>query len=447
MNYHAYELAHAMLSPMRMGVETFKAGINFPFNPFSNTPLARSMSAACELFENVTRRYGKPHFGIDSVKMGGLDVPIREEIVLRKPFCNLLHFDRNRDIAGDRYDPKVLLVAPMSGHYATLLRGTVEAMLPEHNLYITDWVDAREVPMFEGHFDLDDFIDYIIDFVTYLGPNTHIIAVCQPAVPALAATAIMAARDSAIQPASLTMMGGPIDTRRNPTVVNKLAMERPLSWFANNVISTVPFPHAGFMRRVYPGFMQLTGFMTMNLEKHMKAHRDLFSNLVKGDCDSVKQHQTFYDEYMAVMDLTEEFYLQTVKTVFQDHLLPDGKMMHRGERVDCSAIRKTAIISVEGERDDICGLGQTQAALDLCTNVPADEKYHYVQSGVGHYGVFNGTRWRTEIQPRIREMIRTVNYKRLIGGDDTRIPSPVAKLKAGPEAEGLKANAESMAVN
>jgi poly(3-hydroxybutyrate) depolymerase len=434
MNYHAYELAHAMLSPMRMGVETFKAGINFPFNPFFNTPLARSMSAACELFENVTRRYGKPHFGIESVKMGGLDVPIREEIVLRKPFCNLLHFDRDRHIAGDRYDPKVLLVAPMSGHYATLLRGTVEAMLPEHNLYITDWVDAREVPMFEGHFDLDDFIDYIIDFVTYLGPNTHIIAVCQPAVPALAATAIMAARDSAIQPASLTMMGGPIDTRRNPTVVNKLAQERPLSWFANNVISTVPFPHAGFMRRVYPGFMQLTGFMTMNLEKHMKAHRDLFSNLVKGDCDSVKQHQTFYDEYMAVMDLTEEFYLQTVKTVFQDHLLPDGKMMHRGERVDCSAIRKTAIISVEGERDDICGLGQTQAALDLCSNVPSDEKYHYVQSGVGHYGVFNGTRWRTEIQPRIREMIRTVNYKRLIGGDDTRIPSPVAKLKAEPEA-------------
>ncbi|MDO9384345.1 MAG: polyhydroxyalkanoate depolymerase [Hyphomicrobiaceae bacterium] len=447
MNYHAYELAHAMLSPMRMGVETFKAGINFPFNPFSRTPLARSMSAACELFENVTRRYGKPHFGIQSVKMGGLDVPIHEEIVLRKPFCNLLHFDRDRAIAGDRYDPKVLLVAPMSGHYATLLRGTVEAMLPEHNLYITDWVDAREVPMFEGHFDLDDFIDYIIEFVNYLGPNTHIIAVCQPAVPALAATAIMAARDSAIQPASLTMMGGPIDTRRNPTVVNKLAMERPLSWFANNVISTVPFPHAGMMRRVYPGFMQLTGFMTMNLEKHMKAHRDLFSNLVKGDCDSVKQHQTFYDEYMAVMDLTEEFYLQTVKTVFQDHLLPDGKMMHRGEKVDCSAIRKTAIISVEGERDDICGLGQTKAALDLCTNVPADEKYHYVQSGVGHYGVFNGTRWRTEIQPRIREMIRTVNYKRLIGGDDTRMPSPVAKLKAEPEADGLKVDAEGMRVN
>ena len=433
MNYHAYELAHAMLSPMRVGVDALKAGIDFPFNPFSKTPLARSMSAACELFENVTRRYGKPHFGIESVKIGGLDVPIREEIVLRKPFCNLLHFDRAREVAGDRYDPKVLLVAPMSGHYATLLRGTVQAMLPEHNLYITDWLDAREVPVFEGKFDLDDFIDYIIDFVNFLGPNTHIIAVCQPAVPALAATAIMASRDAPIQPASLTMMGGPIDTRRNPTVVNKLAMERPLSWFQNNVISTVPWPHAGVMRRVYPGFMQLTGFMTMNLEKHMKAHRDLFSNLVKGDCDSVKQHQDFYDEYMAVMDLTEEFYLQTVKTVFQDHLLPEGKMMHRGERVDCSAIRKTAIISVEGERDDICGLGQTGAALDLCSNVPNDEKYHYVQSGVGHYGVFNGTRWRTEIQPRIREMIRTVNYKRMIGGEETRIPPPVAKLKAEPE--------------
>jgi poly(3-hydroxybutyrate) depolymerase len=301
--------------------------------------------------------------------------------------------------------------------------------------------------MVQGRFDLDDFIDYIIDFVEFLGPNTHIIAVCQPAVPALAATAIMASRESAIQPASLTMMGGPIDTRRNPTVVNKLAMERPLSWFANNVVSTVPFPHAGMMRRVYPGFMQLTGFMTMNLEKHVKAHRDLFSNLVKGDCDSVKQHQEFYDEYMAVMDLTEEFYLQTVQTVFQDHLLPDGKMMHRGEKVDCSAIRKTAIISVEGERDDICGLGQTKAALDLCSNVPADEKYHYVQMGVGHYGVFNGTRWRTEIQPRIREMIRTVNYKRMVGGRDTRIPSPVTKLKSETETDGLKVDAEGMRVN
>jgi poly(3-hydroxybutyrate) depolymerase len=437
MNYHAYELAHAMLSPMRLGVELLQRGIEFPFNPLSQTPLGRSMAAACELFENLTRRYGKPHFGITSVKMGGLDVPISEEIVLRKPFCNLLHFDRERTVAGDRYDPKVLLVAPMSGHYATLLRGTVQAMLPEHNLYITDWTDARDVPLFEGSFDLDDFIDYIIEFVEFLGPNTHLMAVCQPAVPALAATAIMASRDMAIQPSSLTLMGGPIDTRRNPTVVNKLAQERSLGWFENNVISTVPWPHAGVMRRVYPGFMQLTGFMTMNLERHMKAHQDLFNNLVKGDCDSVKQHQDFYDEYMAVMDLTAEFYLQTVKTVFQDHALPNGTMTHRGELVDCSAIRKTAIISVEGERDDICGLGQTQAALDLCSNVPADEKYHYVQPGVGHYGVFNGTRWRTEIQPRIREMIRTVNYKRMIGGENTRIPPPVAKLKAPSETDGL----------
>lgn len=440
MNYHAYELAHAMLSPMRIGVETFRAMVDFPFNPFTKTPVARNISAACELFENVTRRYGKPHFNIDSVKMGGLEVPITEEIVMRKPFCNLLHFDRDRTVAGDRYDPKVLLVAPMSGHYATLLRGTVEAMLPEHNLYITDWMDARDVPLYEGKFDLDDFIDYIIDFVRFLGTNTHVIAVCQPAVPALAATAVMAARDEVCQPASLTMMGGPIDTRCNPTAVNNLAQERSLSWFENNVISTVPFPHAGMMRSVYPGFMQLTGFMTMNLERHVKAHTDLFHNLVKGDCDSVKQHQDFYDEYLSVMDLTAEFYLQTVKTVFQDHALPDGEMLHRGEKVDCSAIRKTAIITVEGERDDICGLGQTQAAQALCSNVPEDEKYHYVQAGVGHYGVFNGTRWRTEIQPRIREMIRTVNYKRMIGGEDTRIPPPVAKLKADTEPDGMTVN-------
>lgn len=440
MNYHAYEMAHAMLSPMRAGVEALKLSLEFPFNPLSKTPMARSMAAACELFENVTRRYGKPHFGIDSVKMGGLDVPVREEIVLRKPFGNLLHFDRSREVVGDLYQPKVLLVAPMSGHYATLLRGTVQAMIQEHNLYITDWADARDVPMYDGKFDLDDFIDYIIEFVQFLGPNTHVMAVCQPAVPALAATAVMAARNMAIQPASLTLMGGPIDTRRNPTVVNKLAKERSLSWFENNVISTVPWPHAGMMRRVYPGFIQLTGFMTMNLERHMKAHSELFNNLVKGDCDSVKQHQTFYDEYLAVMDLTEEFYLQTVKTVFQDHALPDGKMTHRGELVDCSAIRRTAIITVEGEKDDICGLGQTRAALDLCTNVPADEKYHYVQPGVGHYGVFNGTRWRTEIQPRIREMIRTINYKRMIGGDNTYIPPPSAKMKLNGGSDGLAAH-------
>jgi len=358
-------------------------------------------------------------------------VPVKEEVVLSKPFCNLVHFDRDEAIVGKRYDPKVLLIAPMSGHYATLLRGTVKSMIQEHNLYITDWADAREVPLYEGTFDFHTFVDYIADFIRFIGTNTHVIAVCQPAVPALVATAVMAQMDDACQPASLTLMGGPIDTRRNPTVVNKLAQNKPLSWFENNVISAVPFPHPGAMRRVYPGFMQLTGFMTMNLERHMNAHVDLFNNLVKGDCDSVKQHQVFYDEYMAVMDLTAEFYLQTIETVFKEHSLPDGTLKHHGETVDCGAIRKTALITVEGERDDICGLGQTEVAHDLCKNIPVDEKYHYVQSGVGHYGVFNGTRWRTEIQPRIREMIRTVQFKRRLGIDTTggvKIPPPYHKL-------------------
>jgi len=434
MQYHAYELAHVMLRPMRMMARTMKAQLDMLPLPEPLKPLTRNVSAACEVFEGLTRRYAKPEFGITRTRVHGLEVPVREEIVLKKTFCNLLHFDRDETVVGKRYDPKVLLIAPMSGHYATLLRGTVEAMIQEHNLYITDWVDARDVPVLQGRFDLDDFIDYIADFIRFLGPNTHVIAVCQPSVPALAAAAVMAMDDDPCQPASLTLMGGPIDTRRNPTTVNKLAQDKPISWFENNVISTVPFPNTGFMRRVYPGFVQLTGFMTMNLERHQQAHMKLFDDLVKGDCDSVEAHRTFYDEYLAVMDLPAEFYLQTVKTVFQDHALPEGSMMHRGRKVDCSAIRNTAIMTVEGERDDICGLGQTEAAHDLCPNVPRDEHYYYVQPGVGHYGVFNGTRFRTEIQPRIREMIRTVQFKRRVGGAETHIPLPYRALKPEREA-------------
>ncbi|WP_088348007.1 MULTISPECIES: polyhydroxyalkanoate depolymerase [Rhodomicrobium] len=415
MNYHSYELAHAAVTPLRWGAQGLKMQLQSPLNPFRDMLLPRMIAASCEVFENVTRRYAKPKFGIKETKIFGMPVPINEEIVYKTPFCNLLHFDRDVNVIGRRYDPKVLIVAPMSGHYATLLRGTVEAMIREHNTYITDWADARNVPMTNGPFDLNDFIDTIIEFVHFLGPNTHVIAVCQPAVPVLAATAIMAARKDEMQPASITLMGGPIDTRRNETVVNKLAKTRPIEWFEKNVISHVPFPYPGFMRKVYPGFVQLTGFMQMNLDRHVNAHRNLFQNLVKGDCDSVQQHQTFYEEYLAVMDLPAEFYLQTVATVFQEHALPDGKLVHRNERVDCAAITQTALMTVEGEKDDICGLGQTEAAHDLCRNIPVDEKYHYVQPGVGHYGVFNGTRWRTEIQPRIREFIRTIQFKRMVG--------------------------------
>lgn len=428
MNYDTYEMTHAVMAPLRWGAEGLKLQLKSSLNPFRDYLLPRMIAAGCEVFENITRRYGKPEFGITETKIFGMPVPINQEVVYRKPFCNLVHFDRDAAVIGRRYDPKVLIVAPLSGHYATLLRGTVAAMVPEHNLYITDWADARNVPPSQGPFDLDDYIDIIIEFIHFLGPNTHVIAVCQPAVPVLAAVALMAARNDPMQPASITLMGGPIDTRRNETAVNKLAKTRPIAWFERNVISHVPFPYAGFTRRVYPGFVQLTGFMQMNLERHVTAHRELFENLVKGDCDSVDQHRSFYEEYLAVMDLPAEFYLQTVKTVFQDHALPDGKMTHRGEPVDCSAITKTALMTVEGERDDICGLGQTEAAHDLCANIPVDEKYHYVQPGVGHYGVFNGTRWRTEIQPRIREFIRTVQFKRMIGNKAPTMALPYRSL-------------------
>ncbi len=452
MHYFAYEMAHAVLSPWRFGIQAMRHALDWPMNPLGQSSMGRNISAACEVFENLTRRYGKPEFGIKSVKIDGLPVAIRQETALVKPFCNLLHFVRDETVAGRRNDPKVLIVAPMSGHYATLLRGTVEAMLPEHDVYVTDWVDAREIPAAMGRFDFDDFIDHLIEFAQFIGPNTHMLCVCQPAVPGLVATALMAQRGDPCQPASLTLMGGPIDTRRNPTKVNKLAEARPIEWFERTVTTVVPFPHPGFMRPVYPGFMQLTGFMQMNLERHMTAHVDLFRDLVKGDCDSVKQHQDFYEEYMAVMDLTSEFYLQTVATVFQEHLLPDKKLVHRNTLVDCAAIKTTALMTVEGEKDDICGLGQTEAAHDLCTSIPADEKVHYVQLGVGHYGVFNGTRWRTEIQPRIREFIRTIDRKRRGTGAAVGAAKPsykVAKtaVEVTPERKVPKTNGSMNGAN
>ncbi|HMR32291.1 MAG TPA: polyhydroxyalkanoate depolymerase [Geminicoccaceae bacterium] len=414
MQYHAYELAHAMLSPLRTQSRIVSRALENPFNPMAHTTMGKLMAASCEVFEGITRRYGRPEWGIDETRVVGLPTPVYEEVVWSTPFCQLRHFNRDEKVCGKRYDPKVLLVAPMSGHYATLLRGTVQAMIQEHNLYVTDWADARDVPLSAGRFDLDDFIDHVMQMIRFIGTNTHVIAVCQPSVPVLAAAALMAEADDPFRPASLSLMGGPIDTRRNPTKVNELAKTRSIDWFERNVIHHVPWPNPGFMRRVYPGFIQLTGFMQMNLDRHLNAHVDLFNHLVKGDCDSAAQHRTFYDEYLAVMDLPAEFYLQTVHTVFQQHALPDRRMTYRGHRIDCGAIRD-ALMTVEGERDDICGLGQTVAAHDLCTNIPPELRYHYVQPGVGHYGVFNGTRWRTEIQPRIREMIRTTNFRKRTG--------------------------------
>jgi len=427
MQYHAYEMAHAFVAPMRIGAHMLQEFNSSVFNPFAHTPLGKSVAAACEVFEGVTRRYGKPEFGLDETMIDGLPVAVTEEIVSYRPFGDLLHFKRDEDATGPREDPKVLIVAPMSGHYATLLRGTVKAMIPKHEVYVTDWRDSRNIPLAYGGFDFDDFVDYVIDFVRLIGPDTHVIAVCQPSVPVLAATAVMARADDPCQPLSLTLMGGPIDTRRNPTAVNELAQSKDIEWFERNVISRVPLPNAGAMRQVYPGFIQLSGFMTMNLDRHVEAHWGLYTHLIEGDCDSVEQHRKFYEEYLSVMDLPAEFYLQTVETVFQQYLLPDGKLEHRGELVDCSLIENTTLMTVEGEKDDICGLGQTEAAHTLCTGIADDRHIHYVQPGVGHYGVFNGTRWRTEIQPRIAEMIRATEGKRPKGAGRSKGPTGVPK--------------------
>jgi poly(3-hydroxybutyrate) depolymerase len=407
--YWMYEWGQAALTPSRAMADATKLYFRNPLNPFAQTTFGKSMAAAAEVYERATRRYAKPDWGIASTLVGGERVPVHVSTVWKRPFCNLLHFERQLTHTPRRPQPKVLIVAPMSGHYATLLRGTVEAFLPNHDVYITDWADARMVPASEGRFDLDDYIDYLISIFHWLGGDCHVVGVCQPAVPVLAAVARMEMENDPYVPHSMTLMGGPIDTRINPTAVNSVAGERGIEWFRTHVIAKVPFPHPGFGRDVYPGFLQLSGFVSMNLERHLDAHRDLFTNLVKGDGDSVTKHQEFYDEYLAVMDLAAEYYLQTVESVFIRHDLPNGKMTHRGKPVDLTAIRRVALLTIEGEKDDISGVGQTEAAHTLCSNIPAEKKSHYLQLGVGHYGVFNGSRFRAEIAPRMSDFMLTNN--------------------------------------
>jgi poly(3-hydroxybutyrate) depolymerase len=403
--YWFYEVSHAALNPARAYADVARLYFKSPVNPLSFTTFGKSIAAACELFERSTRRYGRPEWRITSALVGGERVPVEIATVWERPFCRLLHFERRLVHPPRRPQPKILIVAPMSGHYPTLLRGTVEAFLPNHDVYLTEWVDARMVPLADGAFNLDDYIDYVIAILHKLQGDTHVIAVCQPSVPVLAAVALMEAQDDPFVPNSMVLMGGPIDTRRNPTAVNKLAEQRGTDWFRRNVITKVPFPNPGFMRDVYPGFLQLNGFMSMNLDRHLEAHKDLFMHLVQGDGDSVQKHREFYDEYLAVMDLAAEFYLQTVDTVFVRHALPKGAMTHRGIPVDPARINRVALMTVEGEHDDISGVGQTEAAHDLCINVPADRRVHYLQTGVGHYGVFNGSRFRAEIAPRIADFV------------------------------------------
>ncbi len=405
MLYDAYEWQRSVLAGAS-AMANFGAGLlQNPRNPFAYFGGGPVLGSALAVFAHAAAPRGKPDFGLDTTSIDGRTVEVREEIVLRRPFGQLKRFVRE----GVEGGPKLLIVAPMSGHYATLLRGTVERMLPFADVYITDWRDAKLVPLSDGRFDLDDYIDYVVAFLEKMGEQgdarSHVLAVCQPSVPVYAATALMGADKHPNRPRTLTMMGGPIDTREAPTAVNTLATERPHAWFEQNVIATVPMSYPGAGRRVYPGFLQLAGFMSMNLGSHMVSHYEMFKHLVQGDGEGAGTTQRFYEEYRAVCDMTSEFYLQTIDVVFQTHALPNGTMKHRGRPVDSGAITDTAILAIEGERDDISGLGQTRAALTLATALPDDLKQYHMAAEVGHYGIFNGSKWRNRIAPVLEDWI------------------------------------------
>ncbi|MEM8985907.1 MAG: polyhydroxyalkanoate depolymerase [Pseudomonadota bacterium] len=411
MLYSLYELNHAAMTPFRAVANASARFWRSPINPASNTLAGRSMAAALDVFESATRRYAKPEWELDETLINGKSVPVTPETLVSKPFCRLVRFTRDEAAlkaarGDDAPDPRVLIVAPMSGHFATLLRGTVEAMLPDHEVYVTDWADARLVPINKGRFDLNDYVDYVIEFLQTIGPKAHVMGVCQPGPAVLAAVSLMSEDEDPNLPASMVFMGSPIDARQSPTVPNKLAMERPVDWFRENMIYTVPLPHAGVLRRVYPGFIQLYSFLSMNSDRHIGAQYKYFEHLVQGDGESAQKHREFYDEYLAVLDLTEEFYVQTIDEVFQKFSLAKGVMVHRDRIVRTDAVKNVALMTVEGENDDISGIGQTQAAHTLCAGIPAEKKIDYVQPKVGHYGVFNGSRWRNEIQPRIAHFFR-----------------------------------------
>ena len=420
--YHFFDLQHAMLTPARITAELMRTAYQHPFNPLSYTQAGRSLAASAEIFERITRKFGKPSFDLPTTMIDGKTIEIEEQIVFEKPFANLIHFRRKVK----RKDPKVLIVAPMSGHYATLLRGTVQALLPHHDVYITDWVDARQVPLSTGRFNLDDYISYVREFLSLLGSDVHVIAVCQPAVPVYAAAALMEADGDPAAPLTMTLMGGPIDARVSPTKVNEMAERNPGHWLAKTVVTNVPLYYPGGGRKVYPGFIQLSSFMSMNLDRHVSSHMKFYQHLIDGDGEDADIHRAFYNEYLSVMDIPGEFYLQTVDVVFQRYLLPQGKMVWQNPvneqtfPVDPKAIKQTAILTIEGELDDISANGQTTAVHVITTNLPADRHFHHFQQKTGHYGIFNGRKWREEIMPRIRHFIRDFDQ-----GSD---PVPAADL-------------------
>ncbi len=411
MLYNAYEMQRSLLAGASTLANMGAGWMQNPINPLAYSHMGPIVASALDVFAHASAPRGKPEFGIETTVVDGKEVRVEEEVVLRKPFGQLKRFRRlgarGKPIEGS---PKLLIVAPMSGHFATLLRGTVERMIPGHDVYITDWRDAKLVPLDEGRFDLDDYVDYLIEFLEHIGAQgkdgrAHVLAVCQPSVPAYAAACVMSADKNPARPKTLTMMGGPIDTRKAPTEVNTVATQRPFEWFERNVIVTVPYLYPGAGRRVYPGFLQLAGFMAMNLGNHLVSHWGMFKHLVEGDGDSAEATKEFYEEYRSVCDMTEEFYLQTIDNVFQRHLLPRGKLMHRGRKVDPAALTDVALLAIEGERDDISGVGQTRAALDIATKLPAARKKYLLAEGVGHYGIFNGSKWRGRIAPVLEDWI------------------------------------------
>lgn len=408
MMYFAYQLQSDLLDPIRIAASGVAATLS-GMNGRADTELFRRTAAACEVLSRLKMSHSRPAFDISSVEVDGQSISITEEATAVTPFATLLRFRKDGLELREKSIPKVMVIAPLSGHFSTLLRSTVRTLLIDHDVYITDWHNARDIPLSDGVFGFADYVDHIIKFLEVLGPGAHLVAVCQPCVQALAAVSIMAQNDHPAQPRSMTLMAGPVDTRINPTAVNELATSKPMDWFEKNLITSVPWIHRGAGRKVYPGFIQLTAFMSMNIERHKKAYESLYNHLVNGEEAEAESIRKFYDEYCAVLDLTAEFYLETIDMVFQRALLAKGELTHRGQKVDPSAIRKTALLTVEGERDDICALGQTVAAQDLCSKIKPYMKRHHMQAGVGHYGVFSGRKWEGQIYPIVRNMILSMD--------------------------------------
>lgn len=409
MLYELHEMQRAFMRPLVAFSDAGSQLFSSPFSPLAYTPLSRQLAASCELMHRLGKEYRKPEWGLGTTSVDGQAVKVLESVVMDRPFCRLVHFKRDQRRTKGRKDPRVLLVAPLSGHHATLLRETVRALLPAHDVYVTDWVDARMVPLSAGPFHLNDYVRYVQDFIRHLGADddVHVISVCQPTVPVLAAISLMAEAGEPVQPRSMVMMGGPIDPRESPTQVNNLATTKPYSWFESQLIHAVPLNYPGAGRKVYPGFLQHAGFMAMNPDRHLKSHYDFYLHLLRGDDSDAAAHRRFYDEYNAVLDMPAEFYLDTIRSVFQEFRLPEGTWEVDGQRVRPQAIRKTALLTVEGELDDISGQGQTRAAIRLCSGIPAARKSHYTVQGAGHYGIFSGRRWRELVCPKIAEFIRS----------------------------------------